>query len=430
MTRTSTALTLAAILTCLRPSLASAEEFPNSPEVNVASQPLVNVLPASGMSSLVEQALSNSPVVQQALAEVQKAKGLRYQSTRSPNPVAGYTASEVGNEGRGGQQGVFWSQTFRRREKLDLNDQIGGWDVEAATWQWQAEQKRVAGNVQIHWYAAAAAAKQVELLNQLQDVLEAAVKTTKNLLDAGESSRTPYLQAQLELRRNALQIRNAESSLEAARKQLAAAAAVSVLELPMQFSGLSDSLGYLDEDSYTADLLANSPELHLARARISQHQSNVCRQQVEPKTDLQTQFSVQYDDSTQDTVSGFQIGVTLPLFDRNKGNISAASADYIRATQEVRRKELELTRNAAAVYRDLVIANREVETIDAELLPLAQENLKMATQSFRAGESKYQSLLTAQRSYVELIVSRIDALRRVRQAEATLKASLLADAGK
>lgn len=429
MTRTSTAFCLAVVLNSFGTSLACADDFPNRPEVALASQPLVDVLSPSGMSALVDRALTNSPVVQQALAEVQKAKGLRYQSTRSPNPVAGYSASEIGNEGRGGQQGVFWSQTFRRREKLDLNDQIGSWDVQAATWQWQAEQKRIAGNVQIRWYTAAAAAKQVELLNQLQEVLEAAVRTTKQLLDAGESSRTPYLQAQLELRRNVLQIRNAESSLEAARKQLAAVAAVSVFELPMQFDGLNDSLGNLDQDSYTTDLLVNSPELHLARARISQHQSNVCRQQVEPKTDLQTQFSVQYDDSTQDTVSGIQIGLTLPLFDRNKGNISAASADYIRATEEVRRKELELTRKAAAVYRDFIVANREVETIDAELMPLAKENLKMASQSFRAGETDYQSLLTAQRSYVELIVSRIDALRRVRQAEAVLNASLLADAG-
>lgn len=428
MTRTSTAFTLATILTCFGSGTASADEFPSSPEVALAGQQIAEVLPTSGLSSLVETALNNSPAVQQALAEVQKAKGLRYQSTRSPNPVAGYTASEIGNDGRGGQQGVFWSQTFRRKEKLDLNDQIGGWDVQATSWQWQAEQKRIAGNVQIRWYAAAAAARQVELLKQLQDVLESAVKTTKELLDAGESSRTPYLQAQLELRRNQLQIRNAESALDAARKQLAAVAAVSPYELPMQFDGLNDSPGLVDADSYTADLLANSPELHLARARISQHQSNVCRQQVEPKTDLQTQFSVQYDDSTKYTVSGVQIGVTLPLFDRNKGNISAASADYIRASQEVRRKELELTRKAAAVYQQFTVANREVETIDTELLPLAQDNLKMTTQGYRAGEASYQSLLTAQRSYVDLIVSKIDALRRVRQAEATLNSSLLADA--
>jgi len=425
----SAALTCAAILACFCQVSGFADEIAVDHTSTDVGNEFVVDFPTTDMSSLLQTALNNSPSVQQALADVQKAKGLRFQSTRSPNPVAGYTASEVGNEGRGGQQGVFWSQTFRRREKLDLNDQIGGWDVEATNWQWQAEQKRVAGTVQIRWYSAAAASRQIELLNKLQAVLNSAVTTTKGLLDAGESSRTPHLQAQLELRRNALQIRNAESSLEAARQQLAAVAAVSVHELPMQFDGLIESLGYADQDSYLADLLANSPELHLARARISQHQSNVCRQQVEPKTDLQTQLSVQYDDATKYTVSGVQIGVTLPLFDRNKGNISAASAVYLRACQEVRRKELELTRRAAAIYRDFVVANREVETIDADLLPLALDNLKTTTQSFKVGEAEYQSLLTAQRSYVELIVSRIDSLRRMRQAEAMLNSWLLADDG-
>lgn len=394
-----------------------------------ADEELVTLLPADDLPSLVQTALNNSPSVQQTLADVQKARGLRYQSTRSPNPVAGYSASEVGNDGRAGQQGVFWSQTFRRSEKLDLNDQIGSWDVEATTRAWQAEQKRVTGNVQIRWYSAAAAFEQIKLLNKLQGVLENAVDTTKSLADAGEAARTPYLQAQLELRRNSLQIRNTESALEAARKQLAAVVATSVFEVPTTFSGLNDPLGVLDEDAYITELLANSPELHVARARISQNQNIVCRQQVEPRPDLQTQFSVQYDDSTNYTVSGIQVGVALPLFDRNKGNISAASADYLRSIQEVRRLELDLTRTAAAAYRDYTVADREVQTIDAELMPLAQENLKATTQSFKVGESSYQSLLTAQRSYVELIVSRIDALRRVRQAEAMLKSYMLADDG-
>lgn len=379
------------------------------------------------MSSLIDTALANNPTVQQALADVQKAKGLRFQSTRSPNPVAGYTASEVGNDGRGGQQGVFWSQTFRRSEKLDLNDQIGSWDVEAANCAWQAEQKRIAGNVQYRWYSAAAAQEQVRLLNKLQSLLENAVTTTKALFDAGESARAPYLQAQLEFRRNGLEIRNAQSRFDAARRQLATVVAVTPESLPADFTGLNESLGFVDEETFIADMYANSPELGITRARISQHQSNVCRQQVEPKTDLQTQFSVQYDDSTKYTVTGIQLGVTLPLFDRNKGNISAASADYLRACEEVRRKELQLSRKATGIYRDLTVASREVETIDSELLPLAQDNLKATNQSFKAGESNYQSLLTAQRSYVELIVARIDALRRVRQAEVILNSWLLAD---
>lgn len=393
----------------------------------MAEDELITVAPASDISSLVEIAMINSPSVQQALADVQKAKGIRYQSTRSPNPVAGYTASEIGNDGRAGQQGVFWSQTFRRSEKLHLNNQIGRWDVEATTWAWQAEQNRVTGNVRIRWYTAAAVAKKINLLMQLQEVLESAVKQTKAMFDAGESGRTPHLQAQLELRRIQLQIRNTESSLEAARKQLASAVATSVDALPCEFQGLDESQGSMDEASYLLDLLANSPELHLSRARISQHQSNVCRQQIEPKTDLQTQFSVQYDDSTDDTVSGIQLGVTLPLFDRNKGNISAANADYLKACQEVRRKEYELSQQAAGVHRDFTVADREVQTIDSELLPLAKENLKVSSESFRAGEATYQSLLTAQRSYVELIVSRIDAQRRTRQAEAMLNSYLMAD---
>lgn len=399
----------------------------SDPPAAASSDENVSMSYSPDVSFLIDTAMANSPAIQQALADVQKARGLRFQSTRSPNPVAGYLASEVGNDGRAGQQGVFWSQTIRRAEKLDLNDRIGSWEVTAATYGWQIEQKRVAGTVQMHWYAAAAAYQQVRVLNRLDAVLGKAVETTKSLMDAGESSRTPHLQAQLERRENSLQIRNAESAFEAVRRQLATVVATPVQQIPNEFQGLEQALGIVDEESFIADLLANSPELHLARARVSQNQSNVCRQEVEPKTDLQAQFAVQYDDSTKDTVSGIQLGFTLPLFDRNKGNVTAASAEYLRACQEVRRKELELTRMAAATYRDYTVANRDVQTIDSVLLPLAQENLTATSEGFKLGEAEYQSLLTAQRSYVQLIVSRIDALRRVRQSEARLNSYLLAN---
>ena len=386
----------------------------------------------SEMQSLVDQAMQNHPQVQQALAEIQKARGLRFQSTRLPNPVAGYAAAEVGNDGQAGQQGVFWTQTIRVAEKVDLNDQIGNFDTQALVWACEAERKRVGGSVQLRWYAVAAAAQRVILLNKLQAVLEGGVTTTKSLLDAGELGRGPYLQAQLELQRNTLEMRNAESAFDAARKQLAAAVGISVDHLPMEFPGLESPLAVFgqaiadDEAAYVANLLSTSPELSLARARVSQTQFDVRRQQVEPQPDLQTQFSFQQDASTHYLVSGIQLGWTLPLLDKNRGNISAASAEHIKACQEVRRKELELTRRAAVAYRDLVIATREISTIDSNLLPLAKENLKATSDSFKLGESNYQNLLTAQRSYVELILSRIDALRKQRQAEALIDSSLLA----
>lgn len=382
---------------------------------------------SSDLHSVVELALANSPSVQKALAGVQQARGLRYQSTRSPNPVLGYSASEVGQDGKAGQQGVFLNQNFRVADKLDFNDQIGGWAVQAATWEWKAEQLRVTGNVRVRWFDAAAAGQRVELLNQLHEVLERSQAAAKSLLEAGESSRGPLLQAQLEVRRNQLAIRNAESVYGAARRQLAAVAAIDESQLPESFSGLSDSLSIPDEETFVTGLFTNSPELLQARAEVTQNQWNVRRQQVEPLPDLQTQFTVQYDNATDYTVGGIQLGWALPLFDRNRGNISAANAGHIKASHEVHRKELDLRRRAVAAYRDLTVAQRETDTIDGELIPIARENLAATTQSYKAGESTFQALLIAQRSYVELILARIDAQRRTRQAEAIILSQLLAE---
>ena len=64
------------------------------------------------------------------IADVDRARGLRWQVTRKPNPFVGYSASEVGNEGRAGQQGVYFSQEIVTANKLGLNDQVAGWEIE------------------------------------------------------------------------------------------------------------------------------------------------------------------------------------------------------------------------------------------------------------------------------------------------------------
>ena len=64
------------------------------------------------LSELESMAVSQHPEIQQSLSTVNAARGQRHQVTRKYNPVAGYQAQEVGNEGKAGQQGVFYNQTF------------------------------------------------------------------------------------------------------------------------------------------------------------------------------------------------------------------------------------------------------------------------------------------------------------------------------
>src|SRR5690606_1531888 len=94
-----------------------------SPAADAATweiQPPVEwVIPPEGDSAgrseaerLVQIALVQHPALAAAEAEIEREAGQRYQSTRKPNPSVGYVASEMGNEGRAGQQGLYLSQEW------------------------------------------------------------------------------------------------------------------------------------------------------------------------------------------------------------------------------------------------------------------------------------------------------------------------------
>ena len=87
------------------------------------------------LEQLEEMAVSFSPALQQADAEVMRLKGIWEQVGLKPNPIFGYQAAEVGNEGSAGQQGFFIGQEFVTGDKLQLNRSVAYQAVQGATWQ-------------------------------------------------------------------------------------------------------------------------------------------------------------------------------------------------------------------------------------------------------------------------------------------------------
>ena len=379
------------------------------------------------IEQLIELALQHNPTIQQTIAEVSRARGTRWHVTRKPNPVVGYQASEVGNEGRAGQQGAYVSQVFVTANKLGLNDQAAGWDVEKLNWRWHRQQLQVRGAVSSRFYAVLGARQRLDVLRQLDEILAKGVTQTERWVDAGEIGTGQLLQARLERQQNRLAVENAVRDSEASERALAVAVGLPEIDLSQLSGSLETALPEIDFESQWHEIVQSHPDLESARANVVARQWEVQRQRVEPIPNLQTQLGVQYDASTGNTVTGIQVGVALPVHNKNLGQIAAANAEYIQACQDVQRRELALRDRYVEVIREYRTASQTIDNIHAELLPLARENLSTTSQLFDLGESSYVNLLTAQRTYVQIILGLVDARRAAWQAVALLQSKLLSD---
>lgn len=362
----------------------------------------------------VSAATGNHPQLQAARAAVRRQQHLVFQATRRPNPTVGYVASEVGNDADAGQQGVFLSQEVVRGDKLTLDGHVRHKEVLLQQEQLRLEQLQIEADVRYACIEVAYAQEQLKLLQRLQQSLDTAVSAVTTLVQSGELGSSAALQSRLEAQRNLMKTRQTAAALQTAQQSLAAvigwksfAAAVDNRILRPDASDDSSAMGHWDR------IRNNSPQLAIVRAQQQIARARVCREKAEPIPNLQTQWSLQQDAATDYTVLGIQLGVELPIRDRNRGAISAAEADTWRFHHRAEAVERELRTRYVNLSGQAEQAQLQLTTIKDQLEGLALQNVSTTQQAFRLGEATYLDLLNAQRAYISLSLETLDLYRRL-----------------
>lgn len=140
------------------------------------------------------------------------------------------------------------------------------------------------------------------------------------------------------------------------------------------------------------------------------------------------QASLAYGFGGDEPIGGFQVGLPLPVFNDNRGNVSAAVADLHRATADLARLELSLRARLADSLREYRKAGNRVARYTQDVLPAARENLELTEEGYRLGEFDIVRVFTARRSFFEANLALVGALADARSAEVAVDGLLLFDA--
>jgi outer membrane protein, heavy metal efflux system len=400
-----------------------------------AGQPEQVPEPAPGPGSLLgitlaqleEMAVRCNPTLAQAAARVQAAHGQYIQSGLYPNPVVGYQASEIGDDGRAGQQGGFVGQEVVTAGKLRLNRDVAGQEIRQAEYAWQAQRFRVLTDVRRTFYDVLVAQRSLELTEQLVHIGEEGIKSTEALMKAKEAARVDVLQARIETDSAKILLDKARNRHVAAWRNLAAVVGDRMMQPTPLTGNLLDGMAQLGWEDALNRLLAESPQLAGAQAGVARAQAALSRECAGRYPNVDLQASMQYDNATQDSIAGVQVGIPLPIFNRNQGNIRRAQAELAAAQQEIKRVQLALQQRLAVVFEQYATAQQQVEKYNRDILPNARESLKLVSSGYRQGEFSYLVLLTAQRTYFQTNLAYLDALRDLRAAGVTIEGNLLGD---
>lgn len=402
----------------LTPQPAESAEVVAPPRVDPYALPL-------SWADLEAIALSRNPALLRAGARVAAARGNWLQVGLPPNPRIAYSAAEIGDEGRAGQQGGYVAQELITGGKLRLNRGIAAAELRAAEREFAAWRLRVMNDLAVAYYDVLAAQRMLEISHSLVAIADEGVSTTAALLKAGEVPPADELQAQIEAENARILRTTSANRLAATWRQLVAIAGEPALPRVEVAGELEGDLPELAWDEVLARLLTASPELAVAQAEIGRAEWRLRRAQAEPIPNLDMQAGVQYDDATNFAIANVQFELPVPIINRNQGGIRQAQAELIEARSSLNRLQLALQDALALAFERYQNAHYRAGRFQREILPRAQRNLELTTIAYRGQEQGYLSLLTAQRTYFHAQLDYIDALRQMRQSLVEIDGLLL-----
>ncbi len=372
-------------------------------------------------------AMASNPTLVQATAQVRAARAAAYQAGLYPNPIVGYEG-EYDSIGPGPDEtwnGGFIAQELVTGGKLRLSRAKWAQRSRIAETNLHAQQHRVMNDVRAQFYRTLAAQQLVEVSREFLANGEDNLQTNREMLNLGQMNQSGLLRAEVDLQRDRLALKQAEYELDHAWRTLTSLVGIPELARTSLTGSLEPHEAPLDWDSALHQVLSCSPELQAAWQKIRHDEITIQRERAEPIPNLiasVTSIRSPVADTTQTT---FNLGLRLPVFDRNQGTISQARADLMQSSAEARRLELELRTRLATQYRIYQTAWQKVQDYETTMLPKAKQSYDLLHESYKNRRAAWPDVLMAQRLYLTLKAEQVGNLTMYRESDVAIRGMLL-----
>ncbi len=395
--------------------------------------------PSIKLEDLEAMAVQRNPTLAQAEAAIRAAEGRRRQAGLFPNPIAGYFLEEFAFRAPGEtvEQGAFIEQKIPLGAKLSKARRVFEREKDQAVILAEAQRLRVTNSIRVLYYETLGAQRLVELRDDLSQLAKEAVEITKELANVGQADRPDQLEIEIEAERAEIDFLRAQNDWSRSWSTLAAMVGNPNLP-PARLAGSpEEDLATLNETQLLDTLLQQSPEIRVVQAGVLRAQAVLSRARAERVPDLFVRGGLGYNyerfEPVTPAIAGqrkglegqLEVGVTVPIFNRNQGGIAAAEAELGIAERELERLQLLLRSRFAASFREYRNAQLMVERYRTQVVPRARQAYRTYLTNFRQMAAAYPQVLIAQRTLFQVEVEYARALIQLRETAVGLRGFLL-----
>ena len=396
---------------------------------------LLLAMPARADTLTLERAWQlaeeNNPQLRSALAALEAAQG-ELSDARSllwNNPQLSTTRTrrevpQVSDPTRINREwGVGLSQTFEIAGQQGARKSAAEQSL-AATQAGIAETRRqIHAEVESRFVRVLSLQQRIGTEEQTVKLIEDAAAAVGKRVKAGEDSRLDGNLATVEAERARNQVAALREQLVQARAELA-----STLQLPA--AALPEVEGPLDRDTpYTLDeLLAAAQHRSLLRAldyreAAAKSRLDLERAAVYPDITLGLTSAREGPADLRERISGISVSLPLPLFRRNATGIGRASSELTQAQIDKQAAQRDVRAQVIALWDRLENLKGRVKRLTESVLPSLEENQRLSSISFRAGEIGLLQLLLVNRQVLDGQRDLLDARTDLRLTQVALEAA-------
>lgn len=379
------------------------------------------------LGSAQELALQLSPSFAATTQGAAVARGEARSARQLPNPDFELEAPGASEGGLGAFQARV-GQTIEWAGQRGLRIRAAQHGVAQAGAEVRDAARELVRDVSLLYLEAAVAAQRLELAERVAALNDRLVEAVRAQLAQGKVSPLDANLAEIEDGR-------ARARLLAARRGLASA-----------LTGLKERIGLeagrpvmvtlpedlpetpvLIEDSLTQTALRQRPDVAARSSGVAAAASrlNLARREAIPS--LTVGPMLERNEANASPTFGFAVGITVPLWNRNRGAVAQWTAESRRAAYELTATELAVRAEVREAREALIYAREEVELFRASVLDPAQENQRLLDIAYEAGKIDLPTfllvrnqLLDAETEYWDAWLAREQAKTRLLSATGSL----------
>lgn len=381
-----------------------------------------NSLDTLSLDQALELAERQHPELAEAKALIEAADGRAKQAGLFPNPTGIARMESAPISGRTPGEAEYLagiSQPIPLGGRLGKARQAAQFERDRRIHELEARRSALRKRVRSAFAMALYHEKAYQSQREIIAASEKIASTTKDRLEAGDTSRAELARAEMELIRAQVELRRSGAMLETSRVELKAAIGDPGFRVKSLEGTLDAAFEIPTLESLAADLSAH-PELASAGAEVRAREAGVKLAKAERIPEVRVEALYRRLENTKENRFDIGVSIPIPLFDRNQGRLREARAEVSAAEARSRTTRNTLSVQLHEAHAQLTAALANSRLLNADVLPRAEIVLRAAEARFAAGDIGLTELLPVRRDWSAVQMSYIESLRDVMQAWADL----------